>query len=541
MSASQRTFSRRPLVSSPILQAIVISVSCWLSAPRAAVLELAVLDNITGAPLACRVMIRGADSSCAVPPGAFTLEIGPDVWFASDGTEQLSLPEGRCELRVEHGKEYVRFRRWLEIPAQDTLRHTLRLERWIDMAGRGYLAAENHLHLEAPEVAAWCAAEGLDFGTSLQWWNRPRWGVPEGPGHAHSIAAAGREIPVTIYDAELEYNWGALYIVGLPNPFPFTDNPAMPNLPAALYSSGLGALNCYQGGWSPEVLLDAVVGAVDVVNVVNNNFHLHKFMPRSQYSNLLEVPGFPVYPDTPEGMMRMNLETYHRLLNCGLRLAAGAGTATGVKASPPGYNRAYIRADSSDGVQGMLDAWRAGRNFVTNGPMIFLSAGDSVRPGDEIALGKDGGTVAFSLGATSDCPLGRVWLVVNGELAGELETGERTRRAAGEIEIEFNQSGWVCAVATDSDTLLSEQELARYDGPSGPYTVRGSSHRYAHTSPIYVTVNGAPIAVERSIRQGLAMLDAFEVFCGLNCGPNYLEEMLTAIERGRQYLLSRLE
>ena len=40
-------------------------------------------------------------------------------------------------------------------------------------------------------------------------------------------------------------------------------------------------------------------------------------------------------PNTPEGMMRMNTDTYYRLLNCGLRLAAGAGSATGAATHGP--------------------------------------------------------------------------------------------------------------------------------------------------------------------------------------------------------------
>ena len=72
-------------------------------------------------------------------------------------------------------------------------------------------------------------------------------------------------------------------------------------------------------------MIDALLGYVDVVNVCNNNFHRHKYQPRKRYSNLLNVDGFPEYPNTPKGMIQMNCETYYRLLNCGLRLAAGAG------------------------------------------------------------------------------------------------------------------------------------------------------------------------------------------------------------------------
>ena len=43
-----------------------------------------------------------------------------------------------------------------------------------------------------------------------------------------------------------------------------------------------------------------------VVNVCNNNFHLHRFQPRGRYSNLLKVPDFPKYVDTPEGLRMLD-------------------------------------------------------------------------------------------------------------------------------------------------------------------------------------------------------------------------------------------
>ena len=41
-----------------------------------------------------------------------------------------------------------------------------------------------------------------------------------------------------------------------------------------------------------------------MVNVCNNNFLRYRFQPRAQNANLLNVPGFPEYPNTAEGMMR---------------------------------------------------------------------------------------------------------------------------------------------------------------------------------------------------------------------------------------------
>ena len=504
-------------------------------------LHLRVIDDSLDIPVPARILLRGSDGVCRVPEGAPLLKIARDVWFITEGSYKVVLPPGRAELRVERGKEYIRIKTNIDIPPEGALQREVRLKRWINMRASGYKSLENHLHL-APEMAgAFCAAEDLDFGTVLQWWNRPVFGVPPGSGHIRKPTFGGVSIPTTIYDVEVEYEWGAIYMLALPNPFPFLNEPSVHNLPAASYGRQRGTLNCYQGGWSREVLVDALLGLVDVVNLCNNNFAMHRFLPRSVYSNLLEVKGFPTYPDTPEGMLRMNLETYYRLLNCGLKLSAGAGSATGVKAVPPGFNRAYVRCAAEAGVEEVLEHWRRGRNFVTNGPMLFIRGPGGILPGDSLNLEKGGGNLDFDIEAVSDCPLGSVELVVNGEVAGKLSTEPGQKRVKGKISVPAKESFWVCALATDRDTLLTEEELAGYDEPPGRWANRANRLRFAHTSPIYVKIEGSPPLVERSLKEALSMLEAFERFAIAKCSPDYLDELLKAIETGREKISARLK
>ncbi len=68
---------------------------------------------------------------------------------------------------------------------------------------------------------------------------------------------------------------------------------------------------------------------------------------------------------------------YYRLLSCGLRLAATAGTdvflsfshGPGVASNPPGWGRVYAQlGDRGLSVAAFKEAIRAGRTVVTNGP-----------------------------------------------------------------------------------------------------------------------------------------------------------------------------
>ena len=116
------------------------------------------IEENSGKSVPARVLLRAADGECHHPEDAVLLEIGPDIWFMSDGNSQLELPAGLAELRIERGKEYIRVKEQILIPEDSILTKTVRLKRWINMKERGYLSGENHLHRSPEDIAALCAA-----------------------------------------------------------------------------------------------------------------------------------------------------------------------------------------------------------------------------------------------------------------------------------------------------------------------------------------------------------------------------------------------
>jgi hypothetical protein len=302
------------------------------------------------------------------------------------------------------------------------------------------------------------------------------------------------------------------------------------NLPFVQIARRQGGLICYQAGWSREVLVDALLGLVDVVNICNNNFHRHKYQPRRRYSNLLDVDGFPEYPNTPEGMIEMNFETYYRLLNCGLRLAAGAGSATGAKTTPVGYNRAYVRAGPNPTLPEFLEAWREGRNFVTNGPVVFLQTDQNQRPGDTIALPSKGGSVSFQVTAHAEQPLRSLELVANGKVVGKANIGPKQREAKLSLSLPIAEGTWVAARCTEEDRLLSDEQLSRYSR-GGSLPEEPCRLRFAHTSPIYVTVGGNGAYVISSVKEAQRMLRSFKRFARAIAAGEYLDEILEVLPR----------
>lgn len=502
-------------------------------------LNLIVIDPDNGKLIPARILIYDEKGNSFCPEGAIKLKIGTEKWFMSPGKSFIEVPKGELTLRVERGKEYERLKQKIEIQNEDTSQIRVKLKRWINMKELGYLSSENHIHLNAENAGAMCASEDLDYGTSLQWWNRPRFGVTNGKENIRRVSFGRISIPVTIFDVEVEEAWGALYIINLPNPFPFLNDKGMPNLIAAEYGKERSALVCYQSGWSREVLIDALLGYVDVVNVCNNNFHMHRYQPRSLYSNLLNIKGFPIYPNTPEGMYKMNTDTYYRLLNCGLELAAGAGSATGAKETPVGFNRTYVRCSKEDTLDGFIKAWQEGKNFVTNGPMLFFQTVGGLQPGDSLKI-LDNKEITFLVEVISDSHIKTIELVANGEIVKSFQVPHNAKRFKGNFEIKVSESTWICARCTDNDELLTDRELGKYRSPRTHLFQDPNRLRYAHTSPIYFYVNGKEIAIRKSVHEGLRIIDAFKEFARLNTSQKFLPIILTSVNKAREILKQKI-
>ena len=142
----------------------------------------------------------------------------------------------------------------------------------------------------------------------------------------------------------------------------------------------------------------------------------------------------------PHGNGLWTQEIYYRILNAGLRVPPSAGSASGVLPNPVGYNRVYVKLDGPLDWDRWWEGLRAGRSFVTNGPLLRV---DGLR-----------GRV------DSRDPVKAVELVVNGKV----------ERTAPGPEFEFEppkiERGWylVRAIADVPHTFRFASTAPRYVG-----------------------------------------------------------------------------
>jgi hypothetical protein len=189
---------------------------------------------------------------------------------------------------------------------------------------------------------------------------------------------------------------------------------------------------------------------------------------------------------------------YHRLLSCGLRLAATAGSdaflsfshGPGVASNPPGWGRVYAcLGDQPLSVSAFKRAIRDGRTVVTNGPWLMVAV-NGQGPGAVLDLAAGD---RLDIRAQAQGP-GVERLALVGPDGVMAEAG-----AAHELRFDdtVSRPTWIAAMAR---------------GGGHPNVLDRSV--LAHTSPVYVDVAGQRVARRGDARWCLDFLDTLERFVG---------------------------
>jgi hypothetical protein len=170
-------------------------------------------------------------------------------------------------------------------------------------------------------------------------------------------------------------------------------------------------------------------------------------------------------------------EIWYRLLNCGFRLPAAAGTdAMANYASlrgPVGLVRVFVKTGPVFDHDRFLAGLKAGRTFVTNAPILeFALAGKE--PGDTLRLPAGRRAIEARASLRSSVPIDHLEVIGNGKVVATLPLAGDRRAWRGTARIEVERSGWY---------LLR----AYADAPARPIL---DLYPFGSTSPVYVEVAG---------------------------------------------------
>lgn len=446
-------------------------------------LAVTVVDSATRQPIPVRISARTAGGSFVAPDhrwrhtdeaivrDAQRFEYG---YWHSSGVDTLTVPAGRYTLEVWRGPEWRTVSRVVAVNATRTTPVRVPLTRVANLPALGWWGGDVHVHMNyggsyrntvehlsrqaraeglhvvenltvnkeqrIPDIATWrpgllkaspdqIIANGQEFhsglwGHSAQLGLRDYYLLPDYAGYAGTAFASLFPTNAAVFD--LAHQQGA--IAGYVHPFDFVPD-----------------LSVVQGGVPYELPVDVAVGKVDYLEVMG-------------YSDPL-----------------ITSEIWYKLLNCGFRLPAAAGTDAFPNFSqlrgPPGLVRTYAKSGRTLEHRRWLDAIRTGRTFVTNAPLLTFTV-NGQEAGDVVRLPFGGHRLRARVTLRSNVPVDRLEIVSSGKVIAKLP-GSTTDTTISTI---VDRGGWLLARAYSAKPRLPVLDL----------------YPFASTSPVYVEVGAAP-------------------------------------------------
>ncbi|HEY9508037.1 MAG TPA: CehA/McbA family metallohydrolase [Gemmatimonadales bacterium] len=494
-----------------------------------------------GSALPARISVQGEDGRSHAPSDAWhhaddafdradrRLEYG---YFHTAGTARLTLPAGRYAVEVSRGPEYQVATRTVAVAADSTspLRITLPLVE--DLEARGWYSGDLHVHMnyggtyrnDPARLAFQARAEDLHVVENLIVNKEGR--VPDVGYFRPDPDPASSPGTLIVHGEEYHTSyWGHVGLLGLREHLVLPGYTAYANTAVASLqptnarvfdiARAQGAVTGYVHPY------DLYPDPADTTRALTHELPVDLALGKVDY---YEALGFV-------DDLTATAEVWYRLLNCGFRLAAGAGTdAMANFASlrgPVGMNRVYVKSGGPLEHRRWLAALKAGRSFATNGPLVRMTV-DGAEPGGEVGLAQGGAEVAVSVRLRSNVPVDHVELVQDGRVVQEIPLDPDRRSATATVRVRVDRSGWL---------LLR----ARGDRPAYPTL---DVYPYATTSPVYLTVGGRPTRSPEDARYFLAWIDrmraSVEQHRDWNSGAERRETLeMLALARAEYELRSR--
>ena len=445
-----------------------------------------------GQPVAARIYLSASDGRSYAPDGGFhrVISVTETHYFQTTGEFEVELPAGRATMEAMKGFEFRPRSIALDVPEGGVRDTTISLERMADLPARGWYSGDTHIHdlhqgrfglthqtffdqLRAEDLHVTNALIHMD-GTRIM----GRWGDLTGK-------PSGLSTPEYIlqYGEEFRGSLGHISILGIERfILPFTSGVrntpyAQPELDSryideARAQGGIAGFGhpYFAAVTRPEQAASTLIPA-DIALGKGDFYDIGAIWSDEVASS----------------------ELYYRLLNCGFRIAATAGTdnfSDVWRDPPPGSDRTYAHVRGPLSLASWIAAIKAQHTFGSTGPLLFLDVAGH-EPGDEIQLGRDAGaSLRVRAEATSITPMSRLDIVVNGKVAASVSATDSSR-ILFERSVAIPEGGWIAA---------------RVIGPSSRYVA--DSYAFAQTSPVYVVRGGRRYTSKEDARFFVQTMDA---------------------------------
>ncbi|UCF05057.1 MAG: CehA/McbA family metallohydrolase [bacterium] len=425
--------------------------------------------------LATRCSVTGSDHNPYFPNDGYTLfyPVGYGYFYAS-GIFSVIVPTGQTIIRLGHGFEYAETIDTVDITGDTTI--TYRLDRIIDMAIMDWYPGDCHVHIDhvggvydvtPKDVHLMGCAEGLRVVNCLD----------NGYHFTGAVDSCSTDECIVYMSEEYRSStYGHMDLLGLTSliqPFSSSWYPMTMDVADSTHRQA-GAL------------------VISAHPVSSTNFDDVDDWPGSGIARELPVDVVTSRIDGFEVMCYSNcrfggieLDMWYRLLNCGFRLPACAGTDACMNiyyTKPLGGFKTYVFIPSAAfDYPNWLSQLADGRTFISNGPLFtrfeICDYSRMLIPGDSLEATGELVELYGMISIWCAHPLDRFELVINGEVAQRFNLYHWRDHVDTSFTVTLDESSWIAARVFGSNV----------------YWFNVGNALFAHTSPIYVTLNGERI------------------------------------------------
>jgi hypothetical protein len=462
------------------------------------VLSVRTVDD-RGQATGARIHLTAADGKFYAPADAYArISAAGDKIFHSTGEFRVELPAGKTTLTVVKGFEVRPETIELDIAPNEVATAAVGLERLTDMSLKGWHSGSTHVHMNyggnlhntLENLMMMSAAEDQNIvleqvankdNRILDHQFFVRGGGPHPLSRTDMVLVVGQEYRPPF--------WGHVFMFGMRDHLlsPFTtgyEGTAIESLypsntdmfrKAKAQGAYVGYVHAYGGerdpleadlGGAKGAIVDAALGTTDAI----------------EWSAASRSGFFPLYA----------------LWNNGLKVTAvgGEDSISNLQMSKlVGSHRTYVFTGARGlNMHAWLEGMKAGRAFVTNGPLVELAVSGSL-PGETVSVPSGGAPVDVQALVRSIVPLQKVTLYFNGEPVEDLPLSADRTSADFRKTLQVARSGWY---------------HVRAEGAPADRFPLDTGYPQAFTNPVWVMVAGQPIRNSASAQYALRWIDKLQ-------------------------------
>ncbi len=441
-------------------------------------------------PTFARFSVSGPAGSYFFPRYSYPFKNGRFYHVNDPSLNVLDLPAGRYKANATRGPGYTAAEREIAVSPGTTSDARLVLRKQQVGAEGEWHGGDHHVHLffhkdsvhpqmTIEDVMKIAKGEGLNYVSFCGEWSEftGNLGNHEIARSENFVGEVGLESVNDFYGHLCTLNWSHVPRQGIP----------MRCVPWPMNLDTIESLEEMGGAWTYAHPFDRVEPSA-VIEAMANPQRLSCARELPVILALGHRANLDILCHADPGGAKLITEEYYRLLNMGFKIGITASTDFYVDQAKgtPGHNRTYVRSPSLD-FASIAEAYRAGRTFATNGPLVDFQI-NGCKIGDELDLPPGRHLLRARLVAFSRMGLERARVIVNGKVLRTVEA--RGDWMDEQFDLPVEQSSWA-AVHVEGPV---DDDIEPWDLTPDQ---RNLQSQFAHTSPIYIRVAGRPMRPSR--------------------------------------------